>query len=81
MPADLTTGELAAIVLELRALAEGLRATAARLSSAPGQGSRDRITERELARRARPEIERAKRRGIDGRIGADLERSGPWHRR
>ncbi len=84
MPADPTLGEVAALVVELRALAEGLRATAARLSSVSAQGARDQVSDRELARRARPELERAERRGIDGGAGSermDLERSGTWHRR
>lgn len=84
MPADPTLGEVAALVVELRALAEGLRATTARLSSVSAQGARDQVSQRELARRARPELERAERRGIDGGAGAEpsgLERSGPWHRR
>lgn len=79
MPADSAVGELASLVAELRAVAQGLRRSAARMSSRSASESGDEIRERELARRARPELERAERRGIDGRDV--IERSSPWHRR
>ncbi len=79
MPAEPSLGELAALVIELRAMAQDLRATAARIASASAQEGPGELSERELARRTRPELERAERRGIGG--GGGIEGSGSWHRR
>ncbi len=71
MPADPTLSDLAAMVVELRAIAAGLRAAAARMASRPAPGAGTEVLERERARRARPELERAERRAIGGAGGFD----------
>ena len=92
MPADSALGDLAALVVELRAIVEGMRATAARMTSVSASGASSGTSQREFARRAKPELERAERRGIGGTGGLDGqhvsgrgvfgdERSGSWHRR
>lgn len=78
MPADSALGDLAALVVELRAIAAGLRAAAARMASPPAPGAGTEISERERARRASPELERAERRGIGGAGGFErTDSDGP----
>ena len=67
MPEDARLAELAGLIMELRSIAEDLRATAVSLARVRTDGpSGEAESARELARRALPELQRASRRGHDG---------------
>ena len=68
MPDSTAREDLAATIAELRSIVASLRSTAARIAAGPdGTEGRESESDRELARRALPEIERASRRGLGGR--------------